>query len=53
MLSIIDEHLREISAFRISTCGSLLASASMDGAVKIWLTSRFFLFFFVKLKKTF
>uniref|UniRef100_A0A914LFP5 WD_REPEATS_REGION domain-containing protein n=1 Tax=Meloidogyne incognita TaxID=6306 RepID=A0A914LFP5_MELIC len=39
MLSIIDEHLREIYAFRISTCGSLLASASMDGAVKIWLTS--------------
>ncbi|CAK5084441.1 unnamed protein product [Meloidogyne enterolobii] len=39
MLPIIDEHLREISAFRISTCGSLLASASMDGAVKVWLTS--------------
>uniref|UniRef100_A0A1I8C1J3 WD_REPEATS_REGION domain-containing protein n=1 Tax=Meloidogyne hapla TaxID=6305 RepID=A0A1I8C1J3_MELHA len=40
MLSMIEEHIREISAFKISTCGSLLASASMDGAVKIWLTAR-------------
>jgi hypothetical protein len=38
---MVEEHLREISAFRISACGGLLASASMDGAVKIWLTARF------------
>jgi WD40 repeat protein len=41
MLSVVEEHIREISALKISTCGNFLATGSLDGAVKIFSVARF------------
>jgi WD40 repeat protein len=41
LLCMVEEHVREVSAMRISSCGNFLATASQDGAVKMYLTARF------------
>uniref|UniRef100_A0A183CBL8 WD_REPEATS_REGION domain-containing protein n=1 Tax=Globodera pallida TaxID=36090 RepID=A0A183CBL8_GLOPA len=39
LLSLVEEHLRNISAMRISSCGHFLATASLDGDVKVFMTA--------------
>jgi pre-rRNA-processing protein IPI3 len=41
MLSLVEQHVREISALRLSSCGHFLATGSLDGAVKMFLTAKF------------
>jgi WD40 repeat protein len=42
MLSIVEEHARSITVLKISACGNYLATASKDGAVKIFLSAKYY-----------